>query len=159
MKVAFWLIPSDRDFYQSLIHDLAQRYNAPIFQPHVTLYSGNFEHSKILEFLQTPIDLVLPIDRIQYSNQFTKALFIQLVSTPQLNRLSQSIQAFFGSLYSFDPHLSLIYAQLDEAEQRSLSKEIQLRDRTIHFDHLSAIEIPTPPQTRKDVEAWREITL
>ncbi|BAU11294.1 HAD family hydrolase [Leptolyngbya sp. NIES-3755] len=158
MKVAFWLIPSDRDFYQSLIHDLAQRYNAPIFQPHVTLYSGNFEHDRILEFAQTSIEIVLEIDRIRYSNQFTKTLFIQLVSNLQLEQLSQSIQAFFGSPYSLDPHLSLIYARLNEAEQRSLSKQIQLRDQAIHFDRLTAIEIPTKPQTREDIEAWREIT-
>ncbi|MGG6263526.1 hypothetical protein ACQ4M3_04100 [Leptolyngbya sp. AN03gr2] len=159
MKVAFWLIPSDRDFYQSLIHDLAQRYNAPIFQPHVTLYSGNFERDRILEFVQTSIDITLEIDRIQYSDQFTKTLFIQLVPNPQLEQLSQSIQAFFGSSYSLDPHLSLIYARLDEAEQRSLSQQIQLQDQAIHFDRFTLIEIPSKPQTREDVEAWREITL
>ncbi|MBE9012489.1 hypothetical protein IQ250_20020 [Pseudanabaenaceae cyanobacterium LEGE 13415] len=159
MKVAFWLIPNDRDFYQSLINDLAQQYNAPIFQPHVTLFSGNFERNQISEFLRTPIDLVLQIDRIQYSDQFTKTLFIQLFSNSQLEQLSQSIQESFGSPYSLDPHMSLIYARLEEADQRSLSEQIQLRDRAIHFDRLSAVEIPTHPQTREDVEAWREITL
>ncbi|WP_072218217.1 hypothetical protein [Leptolyngbya sp. NIES-2104] len=159
MKVAFWLIPTEQAFYQSLINDLAQRYDAPIFQPHVTLYSGNFERTKILEFLRTPIDLVLAVDRITHSDQFTKTLFIQLVSNPQLEQLSESTQKYFGSPYSLDPHLSLIYAHLNEAEKRSLSEKIRLRDRVIRFDRLSAIEVPTHPQTRDDVESWREITL
>jgi hypothetical protein len=158
MKVAFWLIPTDRTFYQSLIHDLAQRYDAPIFQPHITLYSGNFERNRILEFLRTPIDITLEIDRIQYSDQFTKSLFIQLVSNPQLEQLSESIRTYFGSPYSLDPHLSLIYADLDEAEKRSLSEEIRLLDRFIRFDRLTAIEVPRKPQTREDVESWREIS-
>lgn len=158
MKVAFWLIPTEQAFYQSLIHDLAQRYDAPIFQPHVTLYSGNFERTKILEFLRTPIDITLEVDLIQYSDQFTKTLFIQLVSNPQLEQLSELIQTYFGSPYSLDPHLSLIYANLDEAGKRSLSEEIQLHDRFIRFDRLTAIEVSRKPQTREDVEAWREIS-
>lgn len=160
MKVAFWLIPAEPDctFYLSLIQNFAQRYNAPIFQPHVTLYSGEFDRAKVLEFLRTPIDLVLAIDRISYSDQFTKTLFVQLVSNPDLQQLSASLQAYFGSSYSLDPHLSLIYARLDQAEQRSLSEEIQLRDRVIRFNRLSAMETPAKTQTREDVEAWREVT-
>lgn len=159
--VSFWLMPIVRDhiFYQSLITALAHRYNAPIFQPHVTLYSGECERDCVSEFLksQSSFDIGLEIDRIQYSEPFTKTLFIQLVSTPELDRLSKSIQQFFSGSYSLDPHLSLIYAPLAEAEKRSLSAQIQLSDRVIRFDRICAIETPTKPRTREDVEAWREI--
>ncbi|MBW4442329.1 MAG: hypothetical protein KME10_14050 [Plectolyngbya sp. WJT66-NPBG17] len=157
MKVAFWLIPveSDRVFYQSLINDLAHRYNAPIFQPHVTLFSGECDRAS--EFPQRTVEIVLEIDRIRYSEQFTKTLFIQLFSNPKLEQLSESIQQHFGSSYSLDPHLSLIYASLSEMEKRSLTEQVQLSDRVIRFDRICAMEIPTKPQTREDVQAWREI--
>ncbi|MEP0915613.1 hypothetical protein NC981_02195 [Leptolyngbya sp. DQ-M1] len=161
MKASFWLMPIERDhsLYQSLITNLAHRYNAPIFQPHVTLYSGECEHDRVSEFLksQSSFEIRLEIDRIQYSEQFTKTLFIQLVSTPELNQLSDEIQRFFGGSYSLDPHLSLIYAPLSEAEKRSLVEQIQLDDRGICFDRICAIETPTKTQTCEDVEAWRKI--
>lgn len=161
MKVSFWLVQIERDrtLYQSLITDLAYRYDAPIFQPHVTLYSGDCERNRVSEFLrhQPRFEIVLQIDRIQYSEPFTKTLFIQLVSTPELKQLSDEIQRFFGGSYSLDPHLSLIYAPLPEMEKRSLTQQIRLRDRAIHFDRICAIETPTQAQTREDVEAWRRI--
>ncbi|MBD1845047.1 hypothetical protein H6F89_16895 [Cyanobacteria bacterium FACHB-63] len=161
MQVSFWLMPIERDctLYQSLIANLAYRYTAPIFQPHVTLYSGECERDRVSEFLksQPSFDICLEIDRIQYSESFTKTLFIQLVSTPELDRLSRSIKQQFGGSYSLDPHLSLIYAPLPEAEKRSLSEQIQLNDRVIRFDRICAIEAPTKTQTREDVEVWRKI--
>lgn len=161
MKVSFWLMPIERDrtFYESLITDLAHRYNAPIFQPHVTLYVGDCERDRVSEFLnhQPNFEIVLEIDRIQYSEQFTKTLFIQLVSTPELKRLSESIAQQFGGSYSLEPHLSLIYARLSETEKRSLAEQIQLSDRVIRFNQVRAIETLTKTQTREDVEAWREI--
>jgi len=161
MKVSFWLIPAELDlaFYQSLINTLAHQYNAPIFQPHVTIYSGECDPDKVSEFLQrqSTSDIVLEIDRIRYSEQFTKTLFIQLCSNSKLEQLSESIQQYFDAAFELDPHLSLIYAPLTEIEKQSLAEQIQLSDRAICFDRVCAMEIPKKTQTREDVKAWREI--
>jgi hypothetical protein len=40
--IAYWLIPSEpaHSYLQSLINQLARRYNAPVFEPHVTVHVG-----------------------------------------------------------------------------------------------------------------------
>lgn len=163
MKVSFWLIPAepDRAFYQSLINTLAHQYNAPMFQPHITIHSGACDLDKVLEFLQSihqhQLEISLEVDRVRYSEQFTKTLFIQLCSNSELEQLSESIQRYFDATFELDPHLSLIYAPLTEMEKRSLTEQLQLSDRVIRFDRVCAIETPNKTQTREDVEAWREI--
>src|SRR5690349_18997221 len=39
---AYWLIPAEptRSFFQEVINDLARRYDAPFFEPHVTVHVG-----------------------------------------------------------------------------------------------------------------------
>src|SRR5437660_1675571 len=40
--IAYWLIPAEpaHRFFQRLIEDLARRYDAPLFEPHVTIHVG-----------------------------------------------------------------------------------------------------------------------
>ena len=40
--IAYWLIPSEpgHSFFQRIINDLAGRYDAPVFEPHVTIHVG-----------------------------------------------------------------------------------------------------------------------
>ena len=40
--VAYWLTPAEpaRSFFASTIAELAARFDAPIFEPHVTIYAG-----------------------------------------------------------------------------------------------------------------------
>src|SRR6266496_4609929 len=40
--IAYWLIPAEpaRGFFQGVINDLARRYDAPLFEPHVTIHVG-----------------------------------------------------------------------------------------------------------------------
>lgn len=160
MKVAFWLIPAepDRTIYQSLINNLAHQYNAPIFTPHVTLHSCEGDRGQAIEFLKSHsiVDIVLKIDQVLYSEEFTKTLFIQLFSNPQLDQISEFCKQNFDQSFLLNPHLSLIYANLAESEKRSLISQIPL-NQTIRFDRIRAIHIPRPVQNREDVEAWQEI--
>lgn len=156
MKISFWLIPAepDRTLYQSLINNLAHQYDAPTFTPHVTLHSCECQRDRAIEFLNSHsiIDLVLEIDQILYSEEFTKTLFIQLFSDSKLDQLSESFKQNFEPSSDLNPHLSLIYANLAESEKRSLIPQIPL-NQTIRFDQIRAIHIPRPIQSREDVEA------
>src|SRR5438105_13365467 len=40
--IAYWLIPAEpaHCFFQGAINDLARRYDAPLFEPHVTIHGG-----------------------------------------------------------------------------------------------------------------------
>ena len=80
--VAFWLSPAagPREFFLGLIKDLAQRFQAPVFEPHVTLCGGEMPEERALEILRNlcirePIEL--EITGVEHSEKYTKTLFVQ----------------------------------------------------------------------------------
>ena len=112
--IAFWLSPAGgaREYFRRLIKELAQRYSAPIFEPHVTLCGGNLAEERAAEILsdlciREPIEL--EITGMKHSEKYTKTLFVQFRSCPQLEALAAEIEKAAGSDHSLNPHLSLIY--------------------------------------------------
>lgn len=43
--IAYWLLPDESAsrYFSVLIHELAAKFDAPIFDPHVTIYAGGEE--------------------------------------------------------------------------------------------------------------------
>jgi 2'-5' RNA ligase len=170
VKISFWLIPAEpsRGFYQTIVHDLAQRYDAPSFTPHVTLYSGEYSRDiSIDDLIETAIQTIHPlslkIDRVRYSQRFTKTLFVQFCPHPRLNQLSESLRSTSlssqesssdASNFVLDPHLSLIYGSLSDSEKQHLAETLDIPKSELWFDEIRAIATPTKTQTREDVERW-----
>ena len=80
---AFWLMPAreERDYFASLIADLARRFDAPVFEPHVTLFGGQIAEAAAIDVLQqsaarAPIEL--EVERIEFSEKFTKTVFVPI---------------------------------------------------------------------------------
>jgi 2'-5' RNA ligase superfamily len=163
--LSFWLIPTldDREFFQQIIDRLAARYEAPRFTPHVTLYFGKFAQESVAELLSqvgrtvTLQGVELRVDRLHYTDQFTRTLFVQFhpqsIATQFSEILAQSDLDPVG--FSLDPHLSLIYQPLDLATKQQLVTEIQLPRSIVRFDQLWAVSTGISVQTRADVESWQ----
>lgn len=162
MRVSFWLIPAEpfRSELDTLIRNLARRFHAPVFTPHVTIYSGAIDTftnpQNILDVVLTgakPIELTSA--GISFTNQFTKTLFIQFEQNPQLSLLSENIRRSTPARepYNLDPHLSLLYATLDVTTQRDLARSITPQSRIL-FDTLQAISTGGSNLTAVDVEQW-----
>lgn len=166
LNISFWLIPteSDRLFFQEIINRLAERYHAPKFTPHVTIYSGRFaSETAIAPLLKTSTQNISPfsltVDRILHSEQFTKTLFVQFQANETLSQLSAKFQhqALAPQDYSLNPHLSLMYQVLDPVEKQQLAEQIKVPSLEISFDEVRAIATPGSTQTKADVESWQEI--
>ena len=165
-QISFWLIPAleDQAFFQQIIDRLAAQYDAPRFAPHVTLYFGTFAAEGLPELMQQVVQIVQPaqslelqVDRLLYTDQFTKTLFVQFHPQPVLTQLSQALEqgAIDPPGFSLNPHLSLTYKLLDSAEKQQLVSEISLPQPTIRFDRLWAVSTPATVQCRADVESWQ----
>ena len=163
-KVSFWLLPAapDRVFFQETIKTLAHAYDAPVFTPHVTLYSGMcaaHEHPEdILDGASRGVQgFALRVDTILYTEAFTKTLFVQLWPAAVLRDLAENIRQRCAppSAYVLDPHLSLLYKTMCEPEQRRLVTTLRLPSDTIFFDEVCAMATPNATQTREDVENWK----
>ena len=164
--IAYWLIPSEpaRTFFQRIINDFARRYDAPVFEPHVTVHVGTDQAdavAKALEKAGNESELVrLTPLRIDQSDEFIKTLFVQFAMTADLGKINRIIRdATNDSLqYELKPHLSLLYKNLPAASRSGLAASITLPFSEIPFDSLQAIRCVSPTQQRADVEAWELIS-
>jgi hypothetical protein len=163
--IAYWLIPTEpaRSFFQRIINDLAQRQNAPLFEPHVTVHVGANCTNAVDEVLsKTARDrerVVLHALEVSSSSEFIKTLFVQFAPNPRLKQINQSIRnaAQDSSGYQLNPHLSLLYKRMSIQDRRLLAQSIEVPFPEVTFGSLKAVRCISPTQSRADVEAWRVV--
>jgi 2'-5' RNA ligase len=163
--IAYWLIPTEpaRSYFRSLINDLAQRYNAPRFEPHVTVHVGLDCTDSIEEVLSKAARrrerIVLQTRQVGASSEFIKTLFVQFAVTAQLQRLNESIRAAAqdSSDYQLIPHLSLLYKRMSNQDRCLLTHSIEVPFPEVMFGSLKAVRCISPTKSRADVEAWRVV--
>jgi 2'-5' RNA ligase len=142
---------------------LAERFEAPLFEPHVTVYvtgANREDHAAVLGRVlpeQKPFRLL--VRDVDFSDEFTKTLFIQFAPDPELTRFSQELRraSATASDYQLNPHLSLIYKTMARETQRDLAARITLPFSEIAFDAVKAIVSPAEIKTRADIEKWRSV--
>jgi 2'-5' RNA ligase len=161
--IAYWLIPSEpaHSFFQGIVNDLARRYDAPVFEPHVTVHVGADQAdaaAKALEKAASEFELVrqMPLG-IDQSDEFIKTLFVQIAMSAELRRINGIIRqaANDSSQYELKPHLSLLYKNLPTATRSDLAASIEVPFSEVTFGAIKAVRCISPTESRADVEAWR----
>jgi 2'-5' RNA ligase len=163
--ISYWLCPakSVREELSAIIRNLARRFDAPVFEPHVTIYVTNDDRgnpSKVLtEVTNVRREYRLSIRGLDYSDEFTKTLFVQFAPDPDLAGLREGLQraAAAPTDYQLNPHLSLLYKDIDTETKRGLAVSIALPFTEVIFDRVKAVIVPATISSRKDVDAWRVV--
>jgi Cyclic phosphodiesterase-like protein. len=163
--IAHWLIPAEpaHRFFQDLINDLARRYDAPVFEPHVTIYVG----ANSTDALETALSKAAQDCSQSCSKRSRSAIPMNLSkhslsnSEPntkllQLNQVIRSA-AQGSSDYDLKPHLSLLYKRMSAQTRRQLARSIEVPFSQVVFDSLKAVRCVSPTQSRADVEVWRVV--
>jgi 2'-5' RNA ligase len=161
--IAYWLIPAEpaHSFFQAVINELAQQHDAPVFEPHVTVFVGQNHPAAAEKALSTAAGEYKPIKvkprGIDQSDEFIKTLFVQCALTTRLRQLNETIRdgARDSSRYELKPHLSLLYKTMPGAVRRNLAASISVPYSDVSFDTVKAVRCVSPTQTRADVEIWR----
>jgi hypothetical protein len=164
--LAYWLIPgeSTRSHFSAIISDLAARFDAPIFEPHVTIYVTNAANEDSGSVLERAIkdfgEYRLSIRGLDYSEKFTKTIFVQFELDPDLACLSTELRraSALQSEYELNPHLSLIYKAMDRETKRDVAASIRLPFTKVLFDSVRAVISPATIESREDVDSWRVVT-
>jgi len=157
--IACWLLPAEpaRAYFRETIHHLAAKYDAPVFEPHLTLAIGpeltKAAESTLAGLTSGPIEL--RDIGLSFSPTFTRTLFVRFVPSAALLHLRDSLGR--DATEVFDPHLSLLYQKMPEAEQKRLAAEIKVPFSTVTFDRVAAIRCRLPVTTAADVAAWETI--
>jgi 2'-5' RNA ligase len=163
--IAYWLIPSGpaHSFFQRIINDLARRYNAPVFEPHVTIHAGAHRADAAKNALgdvarECKLIGLTPLG-IDQSDEFIKTLFVQFAMTAELRKINDMIReaANDSSQYELNPHLSLLYKNLAAPTRRELAASINIPFSEVTFDAIKAVRCVSPAKSGADVEAWHVV--
>ncbi len=163
--IAYWLIPAEpaHSFFQALINDLAQQHDAPVFEPHVTVFVGanrvRAAERALSQVAREWESIELETLGIDQSDEFIKTLFVQFALNRRLRQINEMIcdAAKDSSHYELKPHLSLLYKTMPPAARRELTASINVPYSDVSFDTVKAVRCVSPTQSRADVEAWRVI--
>jgi hypothetical protein len=160
--VAYWLCPNEpmRTYFSGVIRDLATKFDAPVFAPHVTLYvtdAANENPGAVLEqVLNDRGPCQLSVRCLDYSDKFTKTVFVQFEPDIELARLSSDLQSSSAvqTDYELNPHLSLIYKTMPAETKMQIANSLCLPFTEVAFDLVKAVISPAEINSRQDVEAW-----
>jgi hypothetical protein len=163
--VTYWLIPADpaRSWFGSLIGDLARRLDAPVFEPHVTLYTAQVANESPSAVLEKAVgnlgSIRLSILGLDCSDEFTKTLFVQFQPDAVLAQLHKKLRSASASPldYELNPHLSLVYKPMPREKKNEIMNSISVPFAEVGFDLVKAVIIPARVESREDVESWRTV--
>jgi 2'-5' RNA ligase len=151
-----------RSFLERTIVELARRYNAPVFEPHMTVYVGSdrVEAEEVIAKAVSGCRFVqAKALKVCQSGEFIKTLFVQFALDRKLRQLNELIRdaAQDSSDYRLNPHLSLLYKKMSILARRQLAHSIRLPFSEVTFESIKAIRCASPTHNRADVEAWRVV--
>jgi hypothetical protein len=156
----YWLIPAEpeRELFSEIIRILAKQFDAPRFEPHVTIFTAPQDRQPrktLRQLATTPIRL--KIRDISFSRKFTKTLFVRFKSSAGLEKVILDLARATKSRAkpSINPHLSLLYKKVDVSTKRELAATIKLPFREVIFDSIKAMRCISPTTTPAEVKAWR----
>jgi Cyclic phosphodiesterase-like protein len=163
--IAYWLMPAVpmRDFFATLLAELAQRFDAPLFEPHLTIYVENASQDRATRVIgEVAADfgqVGMSVAGVRFSEEFFKTVFVQFFPSAALTRLSEAVQSrsVDAGGYDLDPHLSLIYKTIPASGKNKLAGSLRLPFDEVIFDSVAAISVPSEAQTPAGVEAWEKV--
>jgi hypothetical protein len=164
-RVSYWLIPAppEKAHFLEIILGLAKRFDAPVFEPHLTIYSTPLAASEdpkaVLKKATRKIrPLMLQTMGVAHSTRFTKTLFVEFAPDDALTTLSEELRRRSAERadYVLNPHLSLIYAPLTAAITDKLARDVSI-PMLVRFNAVKAIISRGAITSREDVETWRVV--
>jgi len=157
--VSIWLIPApaDAQYLQGIINNLAATYQAPVFNTHCTLYSPTdlpaAELKKILEQSANNMkSFYVKKAAISHTENIWKTIFIELLSSPELEQLQQAVISQFpkGQPYEFLPHISLLYKEIPDKKKEDIIRNLQVKN-SFKMDKIAAM------RTGPNVDNWATV--
>ena len=156
-----WLVPApgpERDRLAAVITDLAAGYGGPVFAPHVTLAGVTPAVPDVVAGVLAEVTAgVAPFDvtltGVGYEPVFFRSLYLRAEQSPPLAALREGARRALRLEPAPDPHLSLLYADLDEERKTAIAAVLGLvLPMTIRVD---AAEVWG--DFRQDAGNWRRL--
>ena len=162
---SFWLLPAEphKGQLRSIVQQLAKKYDAIDFEPHVTISCGPSDDDQThiiargVARLYSHVELI-PV-KLEHTSEYTKTLFIQFQESEVVRRMSDAIKDRSARPvnYVFNPHLSLLYKTMPVAKQAEICRTLDVPKGIYFFDRLRAIETEIPLTQPEQIKKWRTV--
>lgn len=154
MLYSIWAIPPQPvyDQLKELIESLAKEYNAPTFEPHMTVlgaFEAEFEdiQQKVTQHAQITKPLELSLGPISISTTYFQSVFVRVNSTAQLMQLNLATKKMFDVENNvFMPHISLLYGVDEMREREETAQKISLPSVSFTVSELTIVPADPDPQ-------------
>jgi 2'-5' RNA ligase len=157
MRYSIWLVLSlsDKKHLSKIILYLSKTYGAPVFTPHITLYSGitSLKSAKEAVLMCKQFSpMHLNAVKVRSSAYLWKTVYVEIVRSSKLSSLHQILRKHLKSQndYKFNPHLSLIYKKLDKNTRQKIRCSVKLQ-RSFCFDKIVIIK------SSNEVKFWKPL--
>ncbi len=132
VRSSVWIMPGGGalDRIEKIIHRVHPRGGGPRFKPHLTLLAGSettqadAEHKlKHLAGSLRPFEIRL--GRIEWRSEYFRCLYLAAELSPELAAAQRAAYEAFemNPPPPFEPHVSLLYGNMDEALKKELAAE------------------------------------
>lgn len=154
MTYSIWLVPTTKDakYLNQIIKNLAAQYDAPKFDAHITLYSKIRSLSKAKQVLNDHIFCFIRTKSIGIgkSDYLWKTVFLKIKKDKPLSHINQVLAKNLKTKYAFEPHISLIYKNLNRQTKTKLIKTLKMK-KSYTFDRIVIV------RSSKDVKQWKKL--
>ena len=151
MVLSLWLtLPPDapiNDHLIELIKSLPAVHpslaSSPIFMPHITLTSQIPDDNTDISSLDIPPFLAVSIKHLTFGNAYFKKVYFTMDRSHELLQLAQEARIKFNGLgkedakhaveKDYDPHLSLLYNDVDIDHRLKVAVEDKVTEQAEHF--------------------------
>ena len=161
----FWLLPAEplKGQLRSIVQQLAKKYDAIDFEPHVTISSGPSGDDQTHAIARRAASLyshveLIPV-KLEHTSEYTKTLFIQFQESSIVRHMSDAIKdRHAGPVnYVLNPHLSLLYKTMPLAMLAGICQTFDVPKGIYVFDRLRAIETEIPLTEPDQIKRWRTV--
>ncbi len=147
-KYGFWITPDGEVFaeLQKTINELASRYTAPTFSPHMTLH-GVVEStdSQVVEKVQNAIKNTQPfkleLGVVEFSTTYFQCVFVRIKTNANLVNAHLELRNAFDSPanHVFMPHASLLYSDMNMEEREKVSNSITITESSFVANEVTIV--------------------
>lgn len=154
---AIWylLTKEDSDYIKQIMESLDKKYGGSRFVPHITAY-GLMEidlatiTDKTKKIADENKSFHIKSSGLSHSDNIWKTVYINLELNDIMQEISRKLQKSFPryASYKFEPHISLIYKDLNALQREKIIREIKTKEEFV-VDTISIM------QFSDSVEDWK----
>lgn len=165
--ISIWLIPAQKDIrrLRLVMDSLSKAYDTPNFLPHITVYSAAIpqSHADLVrkaakESVTNLTPCTVTVTGIGISEAYFQAVTLRLTLNSCLKKIYDALHkklSSYGS-YSFNPHLSLMYGELNEKTRTKIAKKLhQMVGEQITIGGIGIIIHKDFKLSRHNVSDWK----